>query len=233
MFFLKSNNNNFIGKWKYKTEAIRNQILKIIIKKKKRSTLISFVKYFSHQDLQMVIQTSEALPNRKTDKFSEPASFGNMKRECTLNFNRCRTFKNIQADSSEFIHIGMINFRHKSNFGCSHWVLFRQKELQPKFPSFKRGLESVITDDNHQDTENLNLKKPRLLRNQTHREQIQLVSVTSAGPSMTTLKYLALSSDGRAVIPGTGSDINRCVSYRETKSGFLRFLGFHSRSNRL
>ena len=49
MFFFKSNNNNFIGKWKYKTEAIRNQILKIIIKKKKkRSTLISFVKYFSH-----------------------------------------------------------------------------------------------------------------------------------------------------------------------------------------
>ena len=36
MFFLKSNNNNFIGKWKYKTEAIRNQILKIIIKKKKK-----------------------------------------------------------------------------------------------------------------------------------------------------------------------------------------------------
>ena len=77
----------------------------------------------------MVIQTSEALPNRNTDKFIEPASFRNMKRECTLNFNRCRTFKNIQADSSEFIHIGMINFRHKSNFGCSHWVFFRQKEL--------------------------------------------------------------------------------------------------------
>ena len=36
MFFLKSNNNNFIRKWKYKTEAIRNQILKIIIKKKKK-----------------------------------------------------------------------------------------------------------------------------------------------------------------------------------------------------
>jgi len=41
---------------------------------------------------------------------------------------------------------------------------------------------------------------------------------TSLGPSIVTWKYRRLSLSGSAWIPGTGSDIKRCVSYKTIKT---------------
>lgn len=43
------------------------------------------------------------------------------------------------------------------------------------------------------------------------------MGLTSLGPATLTWKYLALLSSASAVIPGTGSAISRCVSWRKKK----------------
>lgn len=106
------------------------------------------------------------------------------------------TFENVQADPSKFINVWVIDLGHKSNFWSGHGIFFRQEKLKLEQSTFEWTLK----------------KKYSNIKYYLHPDSLDH---TPSGPATTTWKYRAFCSSGWALMPGTGSCISLCVSFKK------------------